>query len=260
MIKRRLYFNGRAGESAAAAVATMSSALVRDEAVEWEMRPGGMLVQKRGQNVDDPAPSLRVRVAYGALRYEISVNSRSTFGELKKLLTAETGLQPGEQKLIYRGKDRENGQYLDICGVKDRAKVILTEDPGSKERRFIEMRKNARIQTVQRAIAEVSMDVDKLAEQVSTIEKSVANGNKVPEVQITTLIEMLMRLAVKLDSISAEGESSSRKNLLGKRVQKCVETLDVLKVSNAGVKPVIVTTKWETFDPPPATARWEFFD
>ncbi|KAK2980534.1 hypothetical protein RJ640_015919 [Escallonia rubra] len=222
MIKRRLYFNGRAGENAAAA-ATMPSALVRDEEVEWEMRPGGMLVQKRGQNVDDPAPSLRVRVAYGALRYEISVNSRATFGELKKLLTAETGLQPGEQKLIYRGKDRENGQYLDICGVKDRAKVILMEDSGSKERRIIEMRKNARIQTVQRAIAEVSMDVEKLAEQVSAIEKSIANGNK------------------------------------GKRVQKCVETLDLLKVSNAGIKPVIVTTKWETFDPP-ATAHWEFFD
>ena len=46
----------------------------------------------------------------------------------------------------------------------------------------------------------------------------------------------------------------------GKRVQKCVETLDVLKISNARVKSVIVTTKWETFDPPPSTAQWEFFD
>ncbi|KAH7837672.1 hypothetical protein Vadar_016536 [Vaccinium darrowii] len=34
----------------------------------------------------------------------------------------------------------------------------------------------------------------------------------------------------------------------GKRVQKCVETLDVLKVSNARVKHVIVTAKWETFE------------
>lgn len=43
-------------------------------------------------------------------------------------------------------------------------------------------------------------------------------------------------------------------------MQKCVETLDVMKISNAKAKPVVVTTKWETFDPPPTTAKWEFFD
>jgi hypothetical protein len=44
-----------------------------------------------------------------------------------------------------------------------------------------------------------------------------------------------------------------------KRVQKCVETLDVLKISNARLQNVIVTTKWETFDAP-ATTQWELFD
>lgn len=88
-------------------------------------------------------------------------------GELKKLLTVETGLQPGEQRVIFRGKERENGEYLDICGVKDRSKVILMEDPSSREKRAIEMRRNAKIQTAHRAISDVSMEVDKLAEQVS---------------------------------------------------------------------------------------------
>lgn len=87
---------------------------------------------------------------------------------MKKLLTAETGLQPGEQRIIFRGKERENGEYLDTCGVKDRSKVILIEDPESIERRFIEMRRNAKIQTVHRLINDVSEEVDKLAEQVST--------------------------------------------------------------------------------------------
>jgi hypothetical protein len=44
-----------------------------------------------------------------------------------------------------------------------------------------------------------------------------------------------------------------------KRVQKCVETLDMLKVSNARLQAVIVTTKWETFEAP-ATTQWELFD
>lgn len=43
-------------------------------------------------------------------------------------------------------------------------------------------------------------------------------------------------------------------------MQKCVETLDILKVSNARVKPVVVTTKWETFDHHPSPSKWELFD
>jgi hypothetical protein len=88
-------------------------------------------------------------------------------GEVKKLLTAETGLQPDEQRVIFRGKERENGEYLDMCGVKDRSKVILMQDPSSIERRVIQMRRNAKIQSAHRAISDVSMEVDKLAEQVS---------------------------------------------------------------------------------------------
>ncbi|XP_004294033.1 PREDICTED: BAG family molecular chaperone regulator 3-like [Fragaria vesca subsp. vesca] len=240
----------------------MPSSTTKDEEVEWEMRPGGMLVQKRVDKSSDvvPAPNLRLRIAFGALRYEISASSQSTFGELKKVLTAETGLQPGDQRLIFRGKERENGEYLDMCGVKDRSKVMLIEDPGSIERRANQMRRNAKIQTAHRAISDVCMEVDKLEEQVTAIEKSISNGVKVAEVQITTLIEMLMRLAIKLDNVSAEGDASAQKSLQSKRVQKCVETLDVMKISNAEVKPVVVTTKWETFDPPPTTAKWEFFD
>lgn len=49
--------------------------------------------------------------------------------------------------------------------------------------------------------------------QVYAIEKSIANGNKVPEIQITTLIEMLMRQAVKLDAISAEGDAREQKTV-----------------------------------------------
>ncbi|KAF7842916.1 BAG family molecular chaperone regulator 2 [Senna tora] len=252
----------------AAEISTATSTTARendDGAAEWEMRPGGMLVQKRSGKADDAPPvrNLRLRIAYGALRYEISVSSMATFGEVKKKLTEETGLQGNEQRVVYRGKERENGEYLDICGVKDRSKLILIQDPSSIERRFLEMRRKAKIHTAHRAISHVSIELDKLADQVSSIEKSISNGVKVPELQITTLIEMLMRQAIKLDSISAEGDASPQKILQGKRVQKCVETLDVLKISNARIKPVIVTTKWETFDPPhppPSTTKWELFD
>ncbi|KAL4349927.1 hypothetical protein AHAS_Ahas10G0090900 [Arachis hypogaea] len=98
--------------------------------------------------------------------------------------------------------------------------------------------------------------------------------------QISTLIEMFMRQAIKLKSIST-GDVSAQKsvqvfnsilyyhtssrgmmsymlNLMvtyfqEKKVQKCVETLDALKISNARIKHVVVTTNWETFDHPPSS-------
>ncbi|RZB63794.1 BAG family molecular chaperone regulator 3 isoform A [Glycine soja] len=190
-----------------------STTAAREEESEWEMRPGGMLVQKRTTNTDVVTRNLRLRIAYGALRYEICVSSIATFGEVKKVLSGETGLEVDEQRLLYRGKERENGEYLDVCGVKDRSKVVLIQDPSSIERRFIQMRINAKIQTAHRAINNVAVQLDQLADQVSAIEKSISNGVKVPEVQITTLIEMLMRQAIKLESISAEGDASAQKNL-----------------------------------------------
>ncbi|KAJ6965918.1 hypothetical protein NC652_003714 [Populus alba x Populus x berolinensis] len=260
MVKTRSHLCAKMSSSS---TATAMSTPCRDheDEIEWEMRPGGMLVQKRNEK-DGVLPLLnvRLRILYGVLRYEISVNSQATFGEVKKVLTGKTGLQIGDQKIIYKEKERGNREYLDRCGVKDRSKLILMEDPSSIERRYIEVRKNTRIQNADRAISDVSIEVDKLVEQVSAIEKSILNKVKVPEIQITTLIEMLMRQAIKLDNISTEGDVSAQKYLQGKRVQRCVETLDVLKISNPLIKPVVVAAKWETFDPPPPTSQWEFFN
>ncbi|KAF9666477.1 hypothetical protein SADUNF_Sadunf16G0233300 [Salix dunnii] len=238
-----------------------------EDETEWEMRPGGMVVQKRNEKDGVPALlNVRLRVLYGVLRYQISVNSQATFGKVTVARRGKEGsdgrdrLQIGEQKIIYRERQRGNREYLDRCGVRDRSKLILMEDPASIERRYIEMRKNARIEAATRAISCVSMEIDKLAEHVAAIEKSILNGVKVPEIQITTLIEMLMGQTMKLDDISGEGDVSATKLLPGKRVQQCVETLDVLKISNPMAKPPAVAAAWEAFGPPPTTTRWEFFD
>lgn len=81
MMKRRLNFTGRRSEAAEAATTTSSSAPAA-EAVEWEVRPSGMLVQKRSEgSVDSATPNLRIRIVYGAVLYQISANSQSSFGE-----------------------------------------------------------------------------------------------------------------------------------------------------------------------------------
>lgn len=49
---------------------------------EWELRPGGMLVQKRTDGGEScvPPPTIRVRVKYGSIYHEIRLSSQSTFG------------------------------------------------------------------------------------------------------------------------------------------------------------------------------------
>ena len=56
---------------------------------EWEMRPGGMLVQMRTADSDRnsvPPPTIRVRVKYGSIYHEVNISSQATFGNSSPLL------------------------------------------------------------------------------------------------------------------------------------------------------------------------------
>ena len=87
-------------------------------------------------------------------------------GELKKMLSGPTGLHHQDQKLIYKDKERDSKAFLDISGVKDKSKMVLVEDPISQEKRFLEMRKNAKMEKASKSISEISFEVDRLAGQV----------------------------------------------------------------------------------------------
>ncbi|KAK8692712.1 hypothetical protein V6N13_070319 [Hibiscus sabdariffa] len=269
---------------------------------EWELRPGGMLVQKRNPDSDRISispPTIRVRVKYGSVYHEIHINSQATFGELKKMLTGPTGLDHQDQKLLYKDKERDSKAFLDMAGVKDKSKIVLIEDEISQERRLLEMRKNAKMEKASKSISEISLEVDRLAGRVSALESIISKGGRVGEKDVVTLIELLMNQLLKLDAIMADGDVKLQRKLQVKRVQKYVETLDMLKIKNSmpsnngqklaptqeprqprrsGSDGVVVTTKWETFDSLPAlvpvpstsTSRtnnsgqakfpWEFFD
>lgn len=50
---------------------------------ELELRPGGMLVQKRTDEDQNhaPPPTIRVRVKYGSNYHDIYISSQATFGK-----------------------------------------------------------------------------------------------------------------------------------------------------------------------------------
>ncbi|XP_020537492.1 BAG family molecular chaperone regulator 4 isoform X2 [Jatropha curcas] len=236
--------------------------------IDWEVRPGGMLVQKREVGDDPFGPMIKIKVSHYSYHYEITVPAQSTFGDLKKVLVQETGLESKEQRLLFRGKEKEDNECLHMVGVKDMSKVILLEDPACKERKLEEMKRN---QGMLKAYEEVA--------KVLTLEKIIHNGSQVADKEFVVLTELLMVELLKLDAIQADGEAKKQRRIEVHRVQSFVDTLDNLKVRNSipltsCSNAVSVTTRWETFEsgvgslnaPVPIqsatkiTQDWELFD
>ncbi|KAF3542015.1 hypothetical protein F2Q69_00025262 [Brassica cretica] len=251
---------------------------------EWELRPGGMVVQRRIDDSSNVPHVIRVRVKYGSVHHEISINSQSTFGELKKRLSVKTGVHHQDMKILYKDKERDSKIFLDLCGVKDGSRLVLKEDPISQEKRFLEMRKLVAKEKANKSISDISFQADRLAGKLSAFDAVIGKGVKVEEKNLENLLEMLMNQLVKLDAILVDGDIKLKK-MQEERLQKYVEALDALKIKNSmrpqtqpqlkpkiqpqhkerdvvtveeetsrkctassPGPPVIITTRWETFD------------
>ncbi|PSS30182.1 BAG family molecular chaperone regulator like [Actinidia chinensis var. chinensis] len=101
--------------------------------IKWELRPGGMLVQKRESHEGEGL--ITVRVSTVSQWHDITIQAISTFGELKMMLSMITSLEPREQRVLFKGKEREDCEYLHMVGVTDKDKVFLLEDPAIKEKK-----------------------------------------------------------------------------------------------------------------------------
>lgn len=91
------------------------------------------------------------------------------------MLAETTGLHPQDQKLIFKNKERSSKDYLDAERVRDGSKIVLVEDIVSRERRSLEMLKIAKVEKASKSLAEISLEVDKLAGQVHFFIRKVYN-------------------------------------------------------------------------------------
>ncbi|KAL6181924.1 hypothetical protein ACLB2K_048572 [Fragaria x ananassa] len=192
---------------------------------DLEIRPCGMLVQKRNGETNPTSvsiPIIRVRVKYSSSYHEISISSHASFGELKKMLAGPTKLHHEDQKLIYKNKERDSKEFLDVARVKDGSKIVLEEDIVRREKRCIELLRNANSQKSLKALAEINLEVDKLAGQVTALEAAASKGGKVVEKDVENLTELLMMRLIKLDGIIAEGDLKLQRRVL-KPLYKVIE-------------------------------------
>ncbi|KAH1242130.1 BAG family molecular chaperone regulator 4 [Glycine max] len=209
--------------------------LRKNLSMEWEMRPGGMFVQRREAAADNGGggngnmtTTVLITVVHASSHYDLHLPTNSTFWDVKSLLVHRTG-------------------------VRDKSKLLLLEDASSEERKREEIRKHNEMLKASEAVAEVRAEVDKLAERVSVLEVAVDGGTRVSDKEFLMSTELLMRQLLKLDSIEAEGEVKLQRKAEVRRVQNFVDTLDSLKAKNSNPftpigKAVSVATQWETFD------------
>ncbi|KAL2509843.1 BAG family molecular chaperone regulator 4 [Forsythia ovata] len=238
-------------------------------------------VQKRqeGDGSDHGPSSISVTVSHGQNLHDVVVPANSTFGDLKLMVTQNIGLDPEMHKLLFRGKEKEDNEHLQLAGVKDMSKVLLVEDKTCTKERPVEVAQTSVVSRGGAAVAEIRKEVDNLSEQVAALQAVVDGGTKIDDKDIVYVTEMLMRQLLKLDSIEAEGEGKVQRKMEVRRVQSFVETMDILKSKNSNPfnnteQTVSVSTEWETFESgsgiantPPTepsstkvTQDWEQFD
>lgn len=58
-------------------------------------------------------------------------------GELKMILSLVTKMEPREQRLLFKGKERDDDEHLHMVGVRDKDKVLLLQDPAMKEKKLL---------------------------------------------------------------------------------------------------------------------------
>ena len=136
---RRLFRSRSKSTAGSVGSVDMCAMVAEHEKIEWEVRPGGMLVQKRRSPDDDLVETVLVRVSTaggGYWQHDVSIDATATFGDLKVMLSLATGLWPREQRLLYRGRERDDGDHLHMAGVQDGDKVVLLEDPAFTERKL----------------------------------------------------------------------------------------------------------------------------
>jgi hypothetical protein len=181
----------------------------------------------------DTGPKIKIKVCRGSTHYDLTVSPDSTFGDLKQLISHETGLEPKKQRLFFRGIEKENEACLQMAGLKNNSKLLLREDTTYGEEIKVEDVKEDSVPSKgSEAVAVVRSEDDKLAEQVAALKTVVCGGTKVAEKDIIFLIEMLERQLLKLDGIEADGEGRIQRKMEVRRVQSLVDTMDDLKAKN----------------------------
>lgn len=87
---------------------------------------------------------------------------------MKQIVAKRIGLDPVEQRLLFRGKEQEDEERLHLAGIKENSKVVVLEDPASKEKKLEQSQESEEVSIASEAVAGVRAEVDKLSKRVTS--------------------------------------------------------------------------------------------
>ncbi|KAL9992223.1 putative Ubiquitin-like domain, BAG domain, Ubiquitin-like domain superfamily [Helianthus debilis subsp. tardiflorus] len=186
---------------------------------------------------DHGSGNINIKVSFGSNNFDVLTTPQSTFGDLKGVIAKETGLDPTALNVLFRGKENDDHESLQMAGVKDNSEVTLIENTSTENddlEKVEEIKEN--VEEVSRgldAVNQVREENNQFEEQVVSLETVVCSGTQVADKDFIFLTEMLMRQLLKLDGIDAEGEGRIQRRLEVRRVQGLVEKLDNLRAKNS---------------------------
>jgi hypothetical protein len=119
---RRLFRSRSRSTTASVGSADICAMVAEHEKIEWEVRPGGMLVQKRRSPEDDAAAVeyILVRVSTGWQWHDVSIDATATFGTSSSTPRHRTAL-PCCQPVLHcsyslpRAIKLVNGKHGAVC-------------------------------------------------------------------------------------------------------------------------------------------------
>ncbi|XP_076915773.1 BAG family molecular chaperone regulator 4-like [Bidens hawaiensis] len=202
---------------------------------------------------DGGGGNIKIKVSYGSNDFDVYTTSQSTFADLKQVIAKATGLDPEVQNVLFRGKENDDHESLQVAGVKDNAKVILIENTPTKVKDLETVEEvKEHIEEVKEHVEEVKENVEEVKvsrgleavylvreennqfeEQVVSLETVVCSETQIADKDFIFLTEMLMRQLLKLDGIDCEGEGRIQRKLEVRRVQGLVDKLDDLREKNS---------------------------
>lgn len=172
--------------------------------------------------------TLKLKLAHGTTLHELTVPAESSFEDLKAAAAKVTGVPVGDQKLLFRGRERGDGDAIYAAGVKDGGKIMLIE---SEARRAEAAARQAQTAEEKSKEAQAKARLDALSKKVDEVEAQIKQSASTEGTSKhwVGLGEVLTKQLLELDSVEAPGETRSIRRALVVRVQALCDQVDKIK-------------------------------
>lgn len=146
---------------------------------------------------------MKITIGFKGKEHELEVPGDDTIGAVKAKLAPLVDLPPEAQKLFYRGRPRPDADVLALIGVKQFAKLVLTQNPHWKARHAGEAASNAASTSAPTTAGKLETILASVASLELEVKDAVAAG-RTPLGTKLRLQELLTQKMLALDALAVD--------------------------------------------------------